>query len=102
MYLIAFIYAASVSDFKTGIDGILDMTFDVGGIYTTIQQAWGTAAADALGRVPITALFAKESSLPNNFDVQLARTSETKDTAEGAFTISRHAPGYEAIEQTPK
>ena len=86
----------------TSFDGIMGMAFDIGSIYGTVQKAWGTEKADELARSPITALFAEDISLPNNFDVQLGRTSETEDVAEGTFVISSHAEGYESVASAPK
>ena len=86
----------------TDFDGIMGMAFDNADIYNTFKLAWGTAAADELGRAPITSLFAQNTSLPNNFDVQLGRTSELEDVAEGVFVISDHADGFEAVTQAPQ
>ena len=80
----------------------MGMAFDVASIYSTVKEAWGTAAADKLARAPITALFAQNPSLPNNFDVQLGRTSELDDVAEGTFQISNHAAGFEAVTKAPQ
>lgn len=80
----------------------MGMAFDIASIYSTVQQAWGTAAADKLARAPITSLFAQNPSLPNNFDVQLGRTSELDDIAEGTFEISNHAAGFEAVAKAPQ
>lgn len=99
----AFLNASKVQDFDlTSFDGIMGMAFDIGSIYGTVQKAWGTEKADELARSPITALFAEDISLPNNFDVQLGRTSETEDVAEGTFVISSHAEGYESVASAPK
>ena len=86
----------------TGYDGIMGMAFDVASIYGTVQQAWGTDAADQLARSPITSLFAMNPALPNNFDVELARTSELDDEADGAFVISGHADGFEQVASAPQ
>ena len=99
----AFINPTSLVDFDTSdMDGIMGMAFDVAHIYNTIQRAWGTEAADELGRAPITSLFAQNPSLPNNFDVQLGRTSELEDVADGTFIISGHEPGFEAVAEAPQ
>ncbi|RPD63486.1 acid protease [Lentinus tigrinus ALCF2SS1-6] len=92
----AFINPTSIVDFNLAVDGIMGMAFDVGSIHTAFKNAFGAAAADTLGRAPITSLFGAHPSLPNNFDVQLARTGETQDLADGSFTISAHAPGFDA------
>ena len=80
----------------------MGMAFDVSNIYSTIQRAWGTPAADALGRAPITSLFAQHPTLPNNFDVQLGRTSELEDIADGTFIISGHEAEFEAVTKAPQ
>ncbi|RDX49612.1 acid protease [Lentinus brumalis] len=98
----AFINPTSIVDFNLDIDGILGMAFDVSSVHSAIKNAFGSAAADTIGRSPITSLFAANPSLPNNFDVQLARTSETEDLADGSFTISGHAPGFDRVAQAPK
>ena len=100
---IAFINPSKISDMDlSGYDGIMGMAFDVASIYETVQQAWGTDAADRLARAPITSLFALNPSLPNNFDVQLARTDALDDPAEGAFVISGHADGFSAVASAPR
>ena len=86
----------------TGVDGIMGMAFDVANIYRTVQQAWGTDAADRLARSPITSLFAMKPALPNNFDVELARMSELDHEADGAFVISGHADGFSAVASAPR
>ena len=99
----AFLNATELQDFDlTSFDGIMGMAFDIASIYGTVQEAWGTDAANSLARSPMTALFAQDPSLPNNFDVQLARSTELDDIAEGAFVISSHATGYENVTSTPK
>ena len=99
----AFINPTSIVDIDTtDMDGIMGMAFDVANIYSTIQRAWGTEAADELGRAPITSLFAQDPSLPNNFDVQLGRTSELEDIADGTFIISGHEAEFEAVTKAPQ
>ena len=98
----AFINPTSIVDFNLAVDGIMGMAFDVGSVHTAFRRFFGPAAADTLGRAPITSLFAANPSLPNNFDVQLARTGETEDLADGSFTISGHAPGFASVAQAPK
>ncbi|PIL34121.1 hypothetical protein GSI_03832 [Ganoderma sinense ZZ0214-1] len=99
----AFLNATELQDFDlTQYDGIMGMAFDIASIYETVQGAWGTDAANSLARSPMTALFAQNSSLPNNFDVQLARSTELNDIAEGVFVISSHATGYENVTSAPK
>ncbi|KAI1796364.1 aspartic peptidase domain-containing protein [Ganoderma leucocontextum] len=99
----AFLNATDLQDFDlSSFDGIMGMAFDIASIYGTVQSAWGTDAANNLARSPITALFAQNPSLPNNFDVQLARSTELEDIAEGAFVISSHATGYENVTSAPK
>ncbi|KAI0743088.1 aspartic peptidase domain-containing protein [Daedaleopsis nitida] len=98
----AFLNPSEITDFDTaGVDGIMGMGFDVANIYNTIQRAWGTAAADTLGRAPITSLFAQNPTLPNNFDVQLGRTSELDDVADGTFLISAHDPDFAKVTAAP-
>ena len=41
-------------------------------------------------------------ALPNNFDVELARTSELDGEADGAFVISGHADGFEEVASAPQ
>ncbi|RPD63822.1 acid protease [Lentinus tigrinus ALCF2SS1-6] len=99
----AFIIATEVKDLDlTDYDGIMGMAFDNTEIYDKIQGAWGTAAADELARAPITSIFAQDTSRPNNFDVQLGRTSELEDIAEGAFIISDHADDFESVTKAPQ
>ena len=99
----AFLNATELQDFDlTSFDGIMGMAFDIASIYGTVQEAWGPDAANSLARSPMTALFAQGPSLPNNFDVQLARSTELDDIAEGAFVISSHATGYENVTSAPK
>lgn len=88
----------------TGVDGILGMAFDTSSIFATLNETWGQEAAETLGASPITSFFAKDPSIPNNFDVQLGRvTTDTPDGgADGAFYVSRHAPGFELVETMPK
>ncbi|KAI1783153.1 acid protease [Ganoderma leucocontextum] len=87
----------------TSYDGILGMAFDVGSIHSKVEQEWGTEAANHLAHSPMTALFANEPTLPNNFDVQLSRpVAELDDTASGLLTISSHAPGYENVVNAPR
>ena len=103
MHAPAFLNPTDITDMTlTSYDGIMGMAFDVASIYSTVQRAWGTEAADDLARSPITSLFAMNPSLPNNFDVELARTSELEDDADGAFVISGHADGFAAITQAPQ
>ena len=84
-------------------DGILGMAFDMGSIHSTVHDAWGTEAADHLALSPMTALFAQEPTLPNNFDVQLSRpASELDDTADGLLAISQHIAGYENVVNAPQ
>ncbi|KAM5530347.1 hypothetical protein V8D89_015988 [Ganoderma adspersum] len=86
-----------------GYDGILGMAFDVGSIHAEVQAEWGPEAADALALSPMTALFARNASFPNNFDVQLSRPeTELSDTADGLFVISSHAAGFENVTGAPK
>ncbi len=80
----------------------MGMAFDVASIYSALQRAWGTSAADALGRAPITSLFAQNPSFPNNFDVKLGRTSELEDIADGTFLISAHEAGFESVVDAPQ
>ena len=97
-------HAIDVHDFDlTRYDGILGMAFDVGPIFNKVQEAWGTSAANDHTLSPMSALFAQNASLPNNFDVQLSRpAAELADTADGLFVISSHAPGYENVTGAPK
>ena len=99
----AFLNATVFQDFDLSeMDGIMGMAFDVASIYGTVQQAWGDEVADALARSPMTALFAQNPSLPDNFDVQLGRSTELHDIAEGTFLISSHAAGFESVTSAPK
>ena len=84
----------------TGVDGILGMAFDTSSIFAALNETWGQEAAKTLGASPITSFFAKDPSTPNNFDAQLGRvTTDTPDGgADGAFYVSRHAPGFELVE----
>ncbi|TBU31743.1 aspartic peptidase domain-containing protein [Dichomitus squalens] len=99
----AFLNATAIQDMDLSeMDGIMGMAFDVASIYGTVQKAWGTAAADALARAPMTALFAQDPALPDFFDVQLGRTTELDDVADGTFLISAHAAGFEDVADAPR
>ncbi|RDX50082.1 acid protease [Lentinus brumalis] len=98
-----FINATEVTDMQLDTyQGIMGMAFDNTDIYQKIQSAWGTDAANSLARAPITNIFAQDPTLPNNFDVQLGRTSELEDIADGVFVISDHGEGFENVTKTPQ
>ncbi|KAI1783139.1 acid protease [Ganoderma leucocontextum] len=87
----------------TSYDGIMGMAFDVGSIHSKVEQEWGAEAANHLALSPMTALFAQNTSLPNNFDVRLSRpAAELDDIASGFIMISAHAPGYENVVNAPR
>lgn len=86
--------------------GYLGMGFDnkVGNIYKAIRTAWGTDAGESLGHSFLSHLFELNSSLPNNFDIQLSRVDPlTMDVLDaGSFVIGGHAEGYEDVVDAPK
>ena len=85
-----------------GAQGILGMAFDNGRIAETFQMAWGAQASEQLGRAFITNVFAMNTSVPNNFDVQLGRVDGPNDVSIGTFIISAHETGYEDVAEAPK
>lgn len=100
---VVFINATEVTDMQLDTyQGIMGMAFDNTDIYQKIQSAWGTDAANSLARAPITNIFAQDPTLPNNFDVQLGRTSELEDIADGVFVISDHGEGFESVTKAPQ
>ncbi|TBU55658.1 acid protease [Dichomitus squalens] len=98
----AFVKASEVENMPAGIQGILGMAFDNARIFENLEQAWGTEAAEKLGRAFITNLFARNQSLPNNFDLQLGRSTFDDPTGNNTFIISGHAAGFEDVAQAPK
>ncbi|TFK88605.1 acid protease [Polyporus arcularius HHB13444] len=98
----AFIDATEVTDMPAGAQGILGMAFDNARIANTLQMAWGAEAAEQLGRAFITNIFATNSSIPNNFDVQLGRVDGPNDVSTGTFIVSAHETGYEDVMDAPK
>ncbi|KAH9935099.1 acid protease [Epithele typhae] len=99
----AFVDAVEIKDMSPTFDGILGMAFDTAIIYPVVQKNWGTEAADALARSPITNLFALDPTTPNFFDVQLARavSPDPNDVAEGVFLISQHDDAFQNITSAP-
>ncbi|KAH9912981.1 aspartic peptidase domain-containing protein [Epithele typhae] len=98
----AFVNAVEIKDMPSTFDGILGMAFDTAVIYPVVQENWGTEAADALARSPITNLFALDPTTPNFFDVQLARVSpDPNNVAEGVFLISEHDDAFQNITSAP-
>ncbi|KAH9935100.1 acid protease [Epithele typhae] len=100
----AFVNAVEIKDMPmTSFDGLLGMAFDTAIIYPVVQKNWGTEAADALARSPITNLFALDPTTPNFFDVQLARvvSPDSNDVAEGVFLISQHDDAFQNITSAP-
>ncbi|KAM5530345.1 hypothetical protein V8D89_015986, partial [Ganoderma adspersum] len=83
-------------------DGIIGMAFDAGSIFCTVAQEWGTEAADDLALShQQNSLFASDPNLPNSFDIQLDRLSETEDGSGGSITFAAHAPGFDAVADVP-
>ncbi len=93
---------SQVTDMPAGAQGILGMAFDNAGIANTLQMAWGAKAAEQLGRAFITNIFATNTSIPNNFDVQLGRVDGPNDVSTGTFIVSAHETGYEDVTDAPK
>ncbi|EIW62495.1 acid protease [Trametes versicolor FP-101664 SS1] len=97
----AFINATQISDFDVVVDGMMGMAFDSSFIFAETSAAWGQESASVLGRSFITNLFAENSSLPNNFDVQLGRSDAVEDGC-GTFVISGHAPSFVNVTHASK
>ncbi|KAH9893132.1 aspartic peptidase domain-containing protein [Epithele typhae] len=100
----AFVNVVDIKDMPmTSFDGILGMAFDASVIYSVVQENWGTEAANALARSPITNLFALDPTTPNFFDVQLARamSPDSNNVAEGVFLISEHDDAFQNITSAP-
>lgn len=91
-----------------GIQGILGMAFDTtgSGISGDLGEQWGEADGDKLGRSFINNVFAQNTSLPNNFDVELGRQVLGIDSGNGNNTstlvVAGHSPQYESVTQAPK
>ncbi|KAI0823317.1 acid protease [Trametes gibbosa] len=97
----AFLDATQFSEFGD-IHGILGMSFNVDSpIRAAIAQAWGAQAAQIFGNTPMPALFAQDTTLSHNFDVQLARASELDTTAPGLFIIGTHDPDFASVTDAP-
>ncbi|KAI0697717.1 acid protease [Cerioporus squamosus] len=97
-----FIDATEVTGTPSAAQGILGMAFDNANIASIIQMAWGSEAAEQLGRAFITNIFAMNTTVPNNFDVQLGRVDGPNDVSTGTFIISAHETGYEDVAEAPK
>ncbi|KAI0633780.1 aspartic peptidase domain-containing protein [Trametes polyzona] len=98
----AFINATQVSNIGAPVDGYMGISFDVSNVTGTILQAWGVESARTLGRSFITNLFAQNASLPNNFDIQLGRTTRMDEVANGTFIISGHSSTFGDVTEAPK
>ncbi|KAH9911320.1 aspartic peptidase domain-containing protein [Epithele typhae] len=99
----AFVDPTELHDFSLiGFDGIMGMAFDSASIHNTVSRAWGPEAANQLATAPITSLFADNPTAPNNFDVQLARSSTLEDEADGVFIISEHDKNFQPVALAPK
>lgn len=90
-----------ILDFDVIVDGMMGMAFDSSFIFAETSAAWGQESASVLGRSFITNLFAENSSLPNNFDVQLGRSDAVEDGC-GTFVISGHSPSFVNVTHAPK
>ncbi|KAH9935087.1 aspartic peptidase domain-containing protein [Epithele typhae] len=99
----AFVNAVEIKDMPSTFDGMLGMSFDAVAVYRVVQENWGTEAANALARSPITNLFALDPTTPNFFDVQLARavSPDPNNFAEGVFLISQHDDAFQNITSAP-
>lgn len=86
----------------TTVDGYMGMSFDVSNIFSTVAQAWGNESAQTLGRSFITNLFAQNTSLPNNFDIQLGRTEQMDEDGAGTFIVSGHSAAFGDVADAPK
>lgn len=90
-----------ILDFDVVVDGMMGMAFDSSFIFAEMSAAWGQESASVLGRSFITNLFAENSSLPNNFDVQLGRSDAVEDGC-GTFVISGHSPSFVNVTYAPR
>lgn len=79
------------------------MSFNVDSpVRAAIAEAWGSQAADTLANTPMPALFAQDTNLSQNFDVQLARASELDTSAPGVFIIGTHDPDFQSVASAPQ
>ena len=99
-----FLNATAVPDGfdSTTFDGMMGMAFDLGAVYGTVQQAWGTDVADRLALSPMSSLFAQSPSSPHNFDILLDRQPELASVGRGVLLISEHAEGFDDPASPPQ
>ncbi|KAI0633306.1 acid protease [Trametes polyzona] len=98
----AFLKATKVSDLGNA-KAILGMSFNADShIQASLIEAWGEQAAESLGKIPMSALFAQNPDIPRAFDIQLARASEQEKAALGVFMIGGHDTGFERVSDAPQ
>ncbi|TFK50938.1 acid protease [Heliocybe sulcata] len=84
---------------QLGIAGILGLAFDQLSIIAEgLEQAWG----NQLGATVLTQIFRQNTSAPNFISFLAGRNTDLESPANGTFTISEYAQGYEKIIETPK
>ncbi|OJT05040.1 Vacuolar aspartic protease [Trametes pubescens] len=98
----AFVNATRIVNMTVPVDGYMGMAFDVSNIFSAVAKAWGNETAQTLGRSFITNLFAQNTSLPNNFDLQLGRTEQMDEDGQGTFIVSGHSAAFSDVADAPK
>ncbi|KAH9851427.1 acid protease [Lenzites betulinus] len=99
----AFINATNITSMPDGTQGIIGMAFDTARIYEEMQKAWGTDAANTLGRGPMSNLIAQNPSVPGFFDLQLGRQDPlTLEEHNNHLLIGQHLATATAVANMPK
>ncbi|KAI0824071.1 aspartic peptidase domain-containing protein [Trametes gibbosa] len=97
-----FLNATQAANVTVSVDGYMGISFDVSNIFATILHSWGNESAQTLGRSFITNIFAQNTSLPNNFDLQLGRSNQMDDISTGTFIVGGHSSQFGDIADAPK
>ncbi|KAI0819329.1 aspartic peptidase domain-containing protein [Trametes gibbosa] len=100
----AFVNATNVTSMPAGVQGLVGMAFETARIYETMEEKWGTEAANALGRGPMSNLIAQDRSVPGFFDLQLGRVSPFNDSEQhdNHLLIGQHLATASAVASAPK